>query len=208
MLKVKVCGLNNPANTEKIAATLPDFMGFIFHPLSRRYVGDSPSHSLFAKVPDGILKTGVFVNAPPGDVIDKMNFYNLDILQLHGEETPEYCSSLKKEGLTIIKAFAVSSSFSFMIAQQYMEVCDYFLFDTNTPGKGGSGIRFDWNILDRYNLPKQFFLSGGIGPDDASLIKNIGSDKLFAVDINSRFESRPGIKGCTRVRDFINEIKR
>ncbi len=208
MLKVKVCGLNDPANTEKIAATLPDFMGFIFYPLSKRYVGDKPPDSLFSAVPDGILKTGVFVNSRPGEVIEKMNFYNLDILQLHGEETPEYCRSLKKEGLTIIRAIAISSSFSFKTAQQYMEVCDYFLFDTKTPGKGGSGIRFDWNIIDKYSLPKQFFLSGGIGPDDAFLIKKIDNDKLFAVDINSRFESRPGIKECNKVKDFINEIKR
>jgi len=208
MIKIKVCGMVDPVNLGEIAKTAPDFIGFIFYPGSKRYVGNTPDGSLFRNIPSGILKTGVFVNEEPSLIFEITRCYELDLVQLHGSESAEYCSSLHEAGLTIIKAFEISNNFDFMTLNKYSEVCDFFLFDTKTGSSGGSGSKFDWTKIDEYPLGKPFFLSGGIGPEDASLVKQINHKSLFAVDINSRFEIRPGIKDRNKVEAFINEIKR
>lgn len=207
MVKVKVCGIKDPVNAAEIAGTLPDFMGFIFYPGSKRYVGNSPPESLFRTIPGSILKTGVFVDQDPVTVIETMKAYRLDIVQLHGNESPEYCAAMKEKGLAVIKAFRISSRFNFNILKKFLSVSDHFLFDTETAAPGGSGLKFDWNLLREYTCDKPFFLGGGIRPGDASLIKKIENDRLFAVDINSGFESSPGIKDYRKVKNFINEIK-
>jgi len=128
MLKIKVCGLTDPANIEQIAKTSPDFIGFNFYPKSKRYVGYNPKDSLFGTIPTPILKTGVFVNEEPSKIIDTTDLYLLDLVQLHGNESAEYCKNLVNRGLIIIKAFETSKSFSFSKLDEYMEVCEYFLF--------------------------------------------------------------------------------
>jgi phosphoribosylanthranilate isomerase len=208
MLKIKVCGLTDPVNTEEIAGTSPDYMGFIFYPGSKRYVGNKPDPSLFSNIPEGIQKTGVFVSEEPSRIIETVNIYRLDLVQLHGDESPEYCNILKESGLIIIKAFGISNDFRFITLDQYMDVCEYFLFDAKSGSQGGSGMKFDWNKINEYEFNKPFFLGGGIGPEDASVIKKINHKNLFAVDINSRFEIRPGIKESSKVKEFIDEIKR
>ncbi|MFZ2341066.1 MAG: phosphoribosylanthranilate isomerase [Bacteroidales bacterium] len=207
MLKIKVCGLTDPVNVQEIALISPDYMGFIFYPGSSRYIGDKPADSLFRSVPSPIRKTGVFVNEKIQIIIDSVKMFGLDLVQLHGNEQAEYCGYLKNEGLTIIKAFGINNLSDFTIPEPYMDVCDYFLFDTNTAGYGGSGNKFDWARINKYLLDKPFFLGGGIGPEDAPLIKQLKHPHLFAVDINSRFETMPGIKEPEKVKDFINEIK-
>jgi phosphoribosylanthranilate isomerase len=206
MIKIKVCGISDPLNVIEIAEVKPDYMGFIFHPGSPRYVGREPDRSLF-KVPAGIPKIGVFVNEETSKILDLTLSNGLDMIQLHGKESHSYCSKLRTSGLKIIKAFSIAEYFDFEMLNQYMPVCDYFLFDTKTEKFGGSGIKFNWNILTQYQLDKPFFLSGGIGPDDAGLIRNIENRGFFAVDVNSRFETTPGIKNVTLVKNFINEIK-
>jgi phosphoribosylanthranilate isomerase len=121
MLRIKVCGLTDPANVQEIALSLPDYMGFIFYPGSERYAGNQPA-SLFSTIPPGILKTGVFVNAGFSEIIEMMNSYSLDLLQLHGDESPGYCNALKKKGATIIKAFGISPYFNFSMLEEYTEV--------------------------------------------------------------------------------------
>ena len=208
MIKIKVCGMVDPVNLGEIAGTAPDFIGFIFYPGSKRYVGNSPDVSLFRNIPSGILKTGVFVNQESTLIIEITGRYGLDLVQLHGNESVEYCNSLRKTGLKIIKAFEMSDSFDFMTLNNYSEACEYFLFDTKTGIKGGSGSKFNWTKMDEYQLEKPFFLSGGIGPGDALMVRQINHKSLFAVDINSRFEIRPGIKDRDKIEAFINEIKR
>jgi phosphoribosylanthranilate isomerase len=208
MLKIKVCGLTDPVNTEEIAGTSPDYMGFIFYPGSKRYVGNKPDPSLFSNISEGIQKTGVFVNEEPSRIIETVDIYRLDLVQLHGDESAGYCNILKESGLIIIKAFEISNNLRFMTLDQYMDVCEYFLFDTKTGSQGGSGVKFDWNKINEYKFNKPFFLGGGIGPEDTSVIKKINHKNLFAVDINSRFELRPGIKDSSKVKEFIDEIKR
>ena len=207
MLKIKVCGLTDPGNVKEIAATNPDFMGFIFYPGSLRYIGDKPADSLFRSVPSHIMKIGVFVNEGITVITNSVKLFGLDLIQLHGNEPAEYCEYLKNEGLTIIKAFGIKNESDFKIPELYMNVCDYFLFDTMTAGYGGSGNKFDWTGINKYLLDKPFFLGGGIGTEDAPLIKQLNHPQLFAVDINSRFETMPGIKEPKKVKDFINEIK-
>jgi phosphoribosylanthranilate isomerase len=208
MIKIKVCGMVDPVNSGEIAKTAPDFIGFLFYPGSKRYVGNAPDESLFRNIPSGIMKTGVFVNEEPALIIEITRRYGLDLVQLHGNESAEYCNSLRKAGLTIIKAFEISDSFDFMTLNKYSEACEFFLFDAKTGSSGGSGSKFDWTKIDEFHLKKPFFLSGGIGPEDASLVKQITHKSLFAVDINSRFEIRPGIKDRDMIEAFINEIKR
>ena len=207
MLKIKVCGMTDPGNTKEIAGTNPDFIGFIFYDGSKRYVGDKPPQTLFNNVSYPIMKTGVFVDADPSRIHEIMKTYKLDLLQLHGNETPEYCRSLKENGYRIVRAFEVTGKFNFNILEQCMDVCDYFLFDTKTGAKGGSGLKFNWEILKEYHLEKPFFLSGGISPDDIPLIKEFHHNNLFALDINSCFEIEPGIKDFEKVKNFIKEIK-
>jgi len=186
MIKIKVCGIVDPVNSGEIAKTAPDFIGFIFYPGSKRYVGKTPDGYLFRNIPSGILKTGVFVNEEPSLIIEITSRYGLDLVQLHGNESAEYCNSLREAGLTIIKAFEISDSFDFMTLNKYSEACEFFLFDAKTGNSGGSGSKFDWTKIDEYHLEKPFFLSGGIGPEDASLVKQIDHKSLFAVDINSK----------------------
>ena len=205
-MKIKVCGLTDTVNAMGIAASSPDFMGFIFYRGSKRYVGESPPGSLF-NIPGQIMKVGVFVNEEPSVVIGNMKLWGLDLVQLHGGETPGYCHSLKEAGIRIIKAFGLNDSPGFEKSAEYKDVCDYFLFDTKTRLRGGSGVKFPWKKLEEYNIDKPFFLSGGIGPEDAGAIRNIKHESLFAIDINSCFETRPGIKDVEKVKNFINEIK-
>jgi phosphoribosylanthranilate isomerase len=207
MIKVKVCGLTDPDNVQEIAGLIPDFMGFIFYPGSKRFVGNIIKDSLFSNIPSGILKTGVFVNEEPSRILNIMNLYGLDLVQLHGDETAEYCSFLKQEGLKVIKAFSIDENVSFETLEQYLNTCEYFLFDTKSDSTGGSGIKFDWRKISEYTLDMPFFLGGGIGPEDAPLVKQLNHKWLIAVDINSRFEKRPGIKDYIKVKKFIYKIR-
>jgi phosphoribosylanthranilate isomerase len=207
MLKIKVCGMTDPGNVKEIAGTAPDLMGFIFYSGSKRYVGKHPDDALFLNVPSGILKTGVFVNEEAFRVVEIARLFRLGLVQLHGNETVDYCKYIKDKGLSIIKAFEINQRISFMSLEKYLDVCDYFLFDSKTGSRGGSGLKFDWEKIDEYDLNKPFFLGGGIGPEDICLIKHIKHGSLIGVDINSRFETRPGIKDAMKVQEFINKTK-
>ncbi len=199
--------MTDPMNVKDISETGPDFIGFIFYPGSPRYIGENPGGELFLNVSSGIRRTGVFVNEDPDKIIALADNYSLEIIQLHGDESPEYCSQIRSSGLRIIKAFSISEDFDFTGIRPYMPFCDYFLFDTKTPEFGGSGRKFSWDRLKAYNLDKPFFLSGGVGPEDADEIKDMENNGFFAVDLNSRFETAPGIKDVMLVKTFIERIK-
>ena len=208
MLKVKVCGLTDPENLKDILKTSPDFIGYNFCDGSKRYVGKVPQDILFRYVPESICKTGVFVNEDLDRVTETIEKYQLDFVQLHGNESAGYCKGLAKRGFKIIKAFEVNDQFDFTLLKEYEDACEYFLFDNRTGHSGGSGLKFTWNKLSEYYLKKLFFLAGGIGPEDVLIIKQINHDLLYAVDINSRFELYPGMKDPIRIKKFIDEIKR
>jgi phosphoribosylanthranilate isomerase len=207
MIKVKVCGMRDPLNVKEIGETKPDFMGFIFYSRSPRYVGEETDLTLYHNVPHNVKKIGVFVNEENHKILDLSLCNGLDIIQLHGTESPVSCLQLKLAGLSVIKAFNIDNKFSFDNLRPFMPVCDYFLFDAKSEKQGGSGNKFNWEKLTEYTLDKPFFLSGGISPEDIAEIKSIENRGFFAVDINSRFEIVTGIKNVAAVNFFIKEIK-
>ena len=192
-----------------------DFIGLIFYEKSPRFLEEKEVDLNYLKSPiqrfgntnEYIQKVGVFVNADEKYVISKAKEYELDYVQLHGNENIFYCEKLKKEGLKIIKAFSVDQHFSFTNTEAYQYYCDYFLFDTKGEKPGGNGVTFDWSILENYKGKTPFFLSGGITPKMADDIKAISHPKLFGIDLNSGFEIEPGFKDIDLVATFINEVK-
>ncbi|MFV0553995.1 MAG: bifunctional indole-3-glycerol phosphate synthase/phosphoribosylanthranilate isomerase, partial [Mangrovibacterium sp.] len=199
--QLKICGMREHDNIEAIKVLEPDFMGFIFYPESKRYVGDAPDLYLFA-LPSRIKKVAVFVNESSEKMLTICRRYRFDYVQIHGDESPEQCAELQAKGLKVIKAFAVDASFDFNATNAYLDSCEYFLFDTKCDSFGGSGKQFNWEMLNNYRTKKQFFLSGGIKLRDAAAIKALTHEQLFAVDINSGFEIEPGIKDNRLVAMF------
>lgn len=204
-MKIKVCGMKYPENIQAIAQLNPDFMGLIFYPKSKRFAGGlSVEAALFA---DTIKKVGVFVNEEEDKIKEYAKKYSFNFLQLHGEESPVLCESLKNAGHQIIKVFSVGEDFNFSEVKDYKDVADYFLFDTKSDSYGGTGKKFNWSIFDKYDNSKGIFLSGGIGPNDADEIKNLKGLNIYALDINSKFEIEPGLKNVEMVREFIANFK-
>ncbi|MFD2287990.1 phosphoribosylanthranilate isomerase [Pedobacter petrophilus] len=207
-LKIKVCGMKLAANIAAIAALRPDYLGFIFYEKSPRFISDV-SAELIKYIPSEIKTVGVFVDEDIEVVKKKVNLYQLKGVQLHGKESPKCCADLKSASgsVEIIKAFGVDENFDFSILNTYKDVVDYFLFDTKTTAHGGSGKTFDWKILDNYTLDQPYFLSGGIDLEHAAGISKINDERLYAVDINSRFEVEPGVKDVGKVAAFIKALK-
>jgi phosphoribosylanthranilate isomerase len=207
MIKIKVCGMNDPENVKTVSGVRPDYLGYIFYNRSPRFVGDKPDSLLFKNAGSEIIKVGVFVNEDEEKVIKLTKAAGIDTVQLHGNESNDYCSCLKSSGLTVIKALCIGNSFRFETLTPYLDVVDFLLFDTKNESYGGSGKKFNWNKLSEYPGEKPFFLSGGIGPDDSEIIKSLDIKSLYAVDINSMFEIKPGIKNAYKVESFINSLK-
>jgi phosphoribosylanthranilate isomerase len=206
MIRIKVCGLCDLQNAAEVAAAGPDFMGFIFYPGSKRFVGNDPEEELFRNIP-GIQKVGVFVNEKEEIVIHTARRFALGWVQLHGSESVPYCAAIRKKGLKVIKAAGVDGDFDFSSLDAFLPACDYFLFDSRTADYGGSGKKFNWEKIKAYTGDKPFFLSGGIGPGDVSAIRELNHSLLFAVDINSNFEILPGIKDILAVKNFVENLK-
>jgi phosphoribosylanthranilate isomerase len=205
-MKIKVCGLKDPENIKAVAALGPDYMGFICYNLSPRFITGLPA-DITANLPSNISKTGVFVNES-ADVIDSLiATYGFDVIQLHGDESPEFSNSFK-EKVTVFKAFGLDENFDFSQLDNYLNNVDYFLFDTKTKGYGGSGKTFDWAILNNYKLDVPFFLSGGISLDNLEEIKKISHPQFYGVDLNSRFETGPGIKDIGKLKQAFDIIKK
>ncbi len=199
--------MRDPENISGIVDALPDFLGFIFYPKSKRFVGFEPLPELLAAVSDSVQKVGVFVDETPEKVMEIVASWKLDVVQLHGNESPEYCQQIKNTGIIVFKAFSVDEQFDFEVLEAYSGVCDYFLFDTKGELPGGTGQKFNWKLLDNYSGHIPFFLSGGIGPEDVRAILSFQHSQLFGVDINSGFEIRASMKDVRKVREFIAEIR-
>lgn len=204
MLRLKVCGMKEKENIKQLADIQPDYIGFIFYPKSKRYIVNSLQPKVVQTIPTAIKKVGVFVNEPVENIEKMVKDYHLDFIQLHGDESSQFCKQLNRKGFQIIKAFQVHKNFDFNALDEYKEHCKYFLFDTQTPLYGGSGHKFDWQLLKNYNNEKPFFLSGGIDLDDADKILNIKKLNIHAIDINSKFEIKPGLKNIEKIKKFKN----
>jgi phosphoribosylanthranilate isomerase len=204
-MKIKICGLREPENIKAVSALEPDYMGFIFYGPSPRFVNDASLESL-KHIPGSTLKTAVFVNESAESINTLIDKYNFNAVQLHGSENPEFCNSFKNR-VSVIKAFGLSSNFDFEQLAAYKNKVDFFLFDTKTNIHGGSGKTFDWSLLDQYKLDVPFFLSGGLSLDNMEEVKNINHRQFYGVDLNSKFETEPGIKNIEKLEKAFDIIK-
>ena len=203
---IKVCGMREPQNVHDVEALDVDLLGFIFYPKSSRYVGDDgKSIELISECVKP--KVGVFVNETFDSISDKAELYKLNYLQLHGNETPDLCEKLRQRGYSVIKAFSIASACDFGNTGDYLDCCDYFLFDTKCTGYGGSGRRFDWSLLDEYKGRMPFLLSGGLTPDCCEDLTRITHSEFAGVDLNSGFETSPAVKDVDKLNIFINRIR-
>lgn len=200
-IKIKVCGMRDPENLELLCSLGPDYLGFIYYPESKRYVGNRPDPLLFDLVPRGIKKVGVFVNEQRDAIKKRFEEHSLDLVQLHGNESPDFCGELTDAGIPVIKALAPDSSL-----RDYSGVVQLFLFDTPAPTWGGTGKKFDWNLLKGRSIPVPFLMSGGIGPLDVEAIRQIRQENFVGVDVNSRFELSPGLKDIGQLERFMKEL--
>ena len=200
-MNIKVCGITEMKQLQQLDGLDIEFAGLIFYPESPRYVGDKLSGKDVKKADFDLRKVGVFVNPELIDVLDAIDEYGLDVVQLHGDESPEMCDDLSTE-VEVIKAFRITGNEDIdELVAPYDAVCDYYLFDTGglKESFGGTGQQFDWNILSKAKIEKPFFLSGGIGVEDLTRVKAFKHPDLFGVDVNSRFESAPGIKDMSKI---------
>ncbi len=209
-MHIKVCGVTSVDQLQALQDIGVDYAGFIFYERSPRYIG---KHELTAKViADASLeikRIGVFVNEDEEKIIEAVDEWGLTMVQLHGEESPAFCEKISNHVKTI-KAFRVNEmeSLSYKVSA-YQDAVEYFLFDAMGEQYGGTGKQFNWGLIKEGHIQKPFFLSGGIGPDDATPVLNLRNDNPFcyAVDVNSRFEIEPGVKNMNLVRDFVDSIK-
>jgi phosphoribosylanthranilate isomerase len=204
-MKLKICGMKYQENILDVAALSPDYMGFIFYENSPRSID-----TYIPDIPKSIKKVGVFVNESLENVKKKAAQYNLNTVQLHGHEAPEFCRKLKNEGLEIIKVFSIRNEFDFSQLSAYEPFIDFFLFDTKGPNPGGNGFCFDWSVLQEYNSNKPYFLSGGIGVEQLESLKKFknstAAKQCYAIDINSKFELKPGLKDGIKLKNFIQQL--
>jgi len=205
-VQIKVCGMRDPLNLEQVCALVPEFVGFIFYPRSRRFVGMHPDPMLFEIPGPAIKKVGVFVDEELSEVRKAIELYGLDAVQLHGGENASYCRQLSGEAVEVFKALEPHAPHSEL--EKYLEVVDHLLFDSAASGKGGTGQKFDWKLLEDLPLSASFLLSGGIGPRDAGLIRTLDLQGLMGVDVNSRFELSPGLKDIESLKEFVIEIRK
>lgn len=201
MLKIKVCGMTERSNLLDVAAARPDFVGFIFAHSPRQANAALLNAPLFP----GIQRVGVFIDPTLNDMESRTG--QLDFIQLHGNESPEFARAVRSMGFGVIKAFAIHDRIPVEMIERYSDSVDYVLLDTAGPSPGGNGRSFDWTLLNDYTCKTPFFLSGGISPADAAIVRTIRCSRLAGVDINSRFERSPGKKDAALVQKFIKTVR-
>lgn len=192
--------MRDAQNIRDVEALGVDWIGMIFWPKSKRYVAEVPSY-----LPEHLKKVGVFVDSTLDDILQHISDYQLDIIQLHGQESPDFAKALKPH--TIIKAFNIEKADDLLQTEKYEGIADYFLFDTKGKMVGGNGQKFDWSVLTAYQGKTPFLLSGGIGPEDAESVRSFHHPRCIGIDLNSRFESEPGFKDINQLKTFINKLR-
>jgi phosphoribosylanthranilate isomerase len=204
---IKICGLKIPSNINELAMLNIDMMGFIFYEKSSRFVGEYFDKRVTQSLPKSIRKVGVFVDEDKKMVLQKIEDYGLDVVQLHGNESVAYCEKLKAKNIRIIKAFQIDDVFYFSQLAPYQKICDYFLFDTKGKEKGGNGISFNWEVINKYQLDSPFLLSGGIGVENIEEALSISHPQLVGFDINSKIEVEPALKSVELANILSTKIK-
>ncbi|MEM9837243.1 MAG: phosphoribosylanthranilate isomerase [Bacteroidota bacterium] len=218
-MKIKVCGLRQPANIEAISALEVNYLGFIFHEASPRYADNEALKTYLnenEEVLEGIGRVGVFVNAEIDYILNIVHDYRLNWVQLHGNESPGYCQELQLlwsvstlHKAKICKAFRITPDFDFTTTNAYLNSCPLFVFDTGGKATfGGTGEQWDWELLNNYQGLTPFLLSGGIGPDDIARIRSINHPQFHGVDLNSGFEIEPGLKDVDKLANFVGTARK
>lgn len=201
---IKVCGMANPEIMLNLSLLNIDMLGFIFYHKSPRFVeGKINPHDLL-KINKNIIKTGVFVDNNETEILNTTEIWHLDSVQLHSNESPDLCGNLKNKGLIVIKAFNLNTENDY---KDFIPVCDYFLFDTPSASYGGSGTKFNWNLINKYNESTPFLLSGGISENDVDEILAIKHPSFAGIDINSKFELSPGVKDIKMISEFVSKLR-
>ncbi|GGD31270.1 phosphoribosylanthranilate isomerase [Flavobacterium orientale] len=204
-MKLKICGMNNQENTLSISELQPDFLGFIFWKDSIRFCEE-----IIENIPDDILKVGIFVDADYNDIVDKVIAHKLNLVQLHGNESPDFCTEIRKTNIKVIKSIKIDNELNFNELNYNKDCVDYFIFDTKGELPGGNGTTFEWEILNDYNEDIPFFLSGGISLNDwpklEKFLQSKAAKNCFAIDINSQFEEEPGIKNKQKIKEFQEKL--
>jgi len=201
-MELKVCGITTTENIMELIPLDISRLGFIFYHMSKRYVYGKLIEEGLKEIPKHIKKTGVFVNAEIAEIEQIINHFHLDSIQLHGDESPEFCNHFRTR-TEVIKTISIKDKSSFETAKLYENACDLFLFDTQSEHYGGTGKSFDWQWLEANTLDKPFYLSGGISLENFDEIKKINHKQLIGIDINSKFEIRPGIKDIEKIKQLI-----
>jgi len=204
-MNIKVCGIADPEFLGRIDELPIDFAGFIFYPRSQRFVVDRLTVDQMNAVPDHIKRVGVFVNEKPEVILSQAKKYSLDMIQLHGDEDSIFAEQLA-EKIKVIKAFRVEEDFNFSETKPYEKSCSFFLFDTKGKRYGGTGKKFNWDQLQKYTGHTPFLLSGGITPEDAGNIRNFSHPDFAGIDLNSGFETAPGVKDIQKIKNFLKHI--
>ena len=210
-MNIKVCGITQLKQLQQLEGLDIDFAGLIFVKDSPRYAGDKIAAKDLKSSDLDLKKVGVFVNEEYDEIMKVVEAYSLDIVQLHGDESPDLCEDLSAE-LEVIKTFRIKptqkDSVDDMLAD-YDAVCDYYLFDTaSEEAMGGTGKQFDWKVISNSKIEKPFFLSGGIGLEDADKLKKFKHPDFYAVDVNSKFEKEPGVKDMGLILQFKQALKK
>lgn len=209
-MKIKVCGITNLAQLKKLNSLGIDYAGLIFYEPSSRCVLKKIEGKEVKDLELTIEKVGVFVNETANEIMKQVELFGLDVVQLHGDETPSFCNHVS-DHVKVIKAFRVSEKHTDIdwLVKEYEEVCDFYLFDNRSAALyGGTGEKFKWDILQDASIGKSFFLSGGIGINDVEALKKFSHPFFYGVDINSQFEKEPGIKNLELVNKFLSQFKK
>lgn len=199
---IKVCGMKYADNIRALDQLKPDMTGFIFHPSSPRFADAVPEY-----MPTSSLRVGVFVNSDTDYILYKVREFGLNLVQLHGNESPEQCRAIRSKGIEIIKAFSLKTGNADTLTTPYDGLCRYYLFDTPCAAYGGSGKTFDWTLTQSYHGKTPFLLSGGIRPNSLEQISSFHHPSFAGIDINSGFETAPGMKDTEAIAEFIKQLR-
>jgi phosphoribosylanthranilate isomerase len=208
-MMIKVCGMREPQNIAHVAALTPMMMGFIFYDKSPRYVGNLDPE-IVRSLPAYVTPVAIFVNKSVDNIVEICNRYGITTVQLHGNESPQTCKALADKGFTVFKATSLTTKSDVARLKAYEGIVTLFVFDTKGTGgaKGGTGMKWDWSLLDNYKLSTPYLLSGGIGVDDVDKVVAAMRPGMVGIDLNSRFETAPGVKDITLLTRFILSLRK
>ena len=212
-MMIKVCGMRETDNINALQELDIDFMGIIRYPKSKRFVDDEQKTAI-EKLTMNKGTAGVYVNATFEEILQDIIPLQLDVVQLHGDENSAFAKALLELDLKVFKAFQMNEDFDFNSLTEWEQLAEefqgklFFLFDTATKNYGGSGKKFNWQLLDSYTGKVPYLLSGGVSKDDAAAIKNIKHDMFLGVDLNSQFEDAPGLKNIEMIKSFIKKLRK